>query len=799
MDLKIAWRSLRHSPGFTLLAVLILALGIGATTAIFSVVDAVILRPLAYRDPDRIVAITATYKDGGRFGAASALDFYDFQSQSTAFESMAAYGGDVVSVVTHSGAEFAGAAAVSQDFFSTIGVQPAQGRSFAAGEWSENPTTAIVSASFWQRHFGNRPFTAGQHLKVGDKPSDIIGIMPAGFHFPEQWTTDVWIPYPPGRDEDRSAQNYRVIGRLKPGALLTQAQTELSGIANRLAKAYPKEDKNKGVLVSQLIDYNVRNVKTDLYALFGAVTLVLLIVCANVANLLLARATGRVREIAIRAALGAGRAGILRGFFWENLLLAGAGFAGGVLMANLALPVLLALSPKYVPRLEQVRLDSGVLLFCLCASLLTSVLFGMAPAWHASRVEPNVSLRVGSSRGALGGSLGRLRRIFITAEIALSVVLLVSAGLLLRTFSAITSVNLGFRPDRLLVAEMSVPASTLDAAADAMRVVIKPLLARISSSPGVRSAALSFGLPPGTDHVDGDYIMTGQSFKHPAGTLPHGTFSIISPDYFTTMGIPLIAGRTFSERDDAQGRPVAIISETLARQSFPHQDPIGQTIACGFDLNSTKWMTIVGIARDVRIDGPTLPPTAEIYMPYLQHARPTFTIVVSDGPNPLSFAGTFRKYVSELDPEASLKLTTMENRLAGAVAAPRFNSILVSIFAGLAMVLAVSGIYGVMSYSVRQRTAEIGLRVALGADRGQVIRMVLAQALTVILIGLGVGLAGAAAATRILKSQLFGISASDPGTYAATLVLLATAGILASVIPAWQASRTEPLEALRQE
>ncbi len=796
MDLNIALRSLRRNLAFTVLAVIILGLGIGANTAIFSVVHGVILRRLPYHDPDRIVSITTAFKNRGRYGQVSGPDFADFLNQSTAFVSMAVYDAGVTSVVSNSSAEFAGVAEVSQDFLQTIGVQPIEGRPFARSDHGK-AEVALVSESFWQRHFGNQPLTSGRSLRIMNISLEIIGILPEGFHFPEESATDVWIPIADNLQQvSRSAQNYRAIGRLKAGVSVRQAQAQLTAIAERLSRAYPGSNTNKGVFLTQLVNFTVRNVRTSLYILLGAVALVLLIACANIANLLLARGAGRVRELAIRAALGASQLRLIRQLFVESLVLAGAGCAAGILFARAGLPALLALAPKYVPRLDQVRMDPSVLLFCIATGAAASFLFGLVPAFQASRIDPNEGLRAGGSRGIIGGATGTLRQVFVAAEVALCMILLVSAGLLLKSFVAMTSVDLGFHPERLLVAEVSV--STSGQHADEM--LFKPLLDRLLNSPQVESAAITRTLPGQADtRSDGQYIVTGQTMNDFKTGGPEAGFSVISPAYFQTMSIPVIAGRTFSDRDDPNAAPVAMVSESLARRSFPRQDPVGQSILCGMDRNSTKWMKIVGVVADVRMDSPTQPDTSEIYMPYLQHPSADRNVIVKARANPLSFAAAFRKHVRELAPDASVKLTTMENHLASVVSTPRFSSILVSAFAALALVLAVIGIYGVMAYSVSQRTAEIGLRIALGADRSDVLRMVLRETFKLTSIGLIAGSAGAIAATRVLKSQLFAISPTDPQTYAFVLILLAGVSILAGYVPAWRASRTEPLTALRQE
>ena len=797
--MKFALRSLGRNPGFTILSVAILALGIGANTAIFSVVNGVILRPLAYPDPGRLVSISAAWKGGSNYGQVSGPDFLDYQSQSSAFESMAAYEDGTESVVANGASEFAGAAAVSSGFLRTIGVQPIAGRAFAQGDFhAKTGNVALVSAAFWERHFENIPFETGRTVKLEHTAFDIIGVLPRGFHFPEDANTDVWVPLlEPLKDASRSAQNYRVIGRLKAGEDITQAQAQLSAIASRLAKQYPGENKNKGAYVTTLTNFTVRRVKTTLYVLLGAVALVLLIACTNVANLLLARGTGRVRELAIRATLGAGRGRIARQLFAETALLSAAGCAGGILLAYSAVPVLLKLAPAFIPRPDLVKIDTPVLLFTIAVAILATFVFGLAPALHASHVDPNIDLRAGSARTALGGRTGWLRNLFVAAEIALCVVLLVSAGLLLKSFSAAVNVNMGFQPARLLTAQLSDPSETPERA---NQVFFRPLLERLTNSPQVESAALTRTLPGSAEtRSNGSYIITGQTMNDFTVSSPNAGFSVISPGYFRTLGIPLLGGRVFSVRDDPAAPLVAIISESLARRSFPRQDPIGQKVICGMDRVSMKGMTIIGVVADVHMDGPTKPAGPEIYMPYLQHPRSDLTLIAKAGSNPVPLSGALRRYVRALNPGVSMKTGTMENHMAELVATPRFSAALVSLFAGLAMVLAIIGIYGVMAYSVSQRTAEIGLRIALGADRRDVISMVLKQALKLTAIGVVAGCGGAIAAGRLLRSQLFDVSPADPSVYLLMLLLIIAVCLLSSYVPAWRASRIEPLEALRQE
>jgi predicted permease len=795
MDWKLAFRSLRRNPGFTGLAVLILALGIGANTAIFSVVQGVILRPLPYQDPDRLVSITATNKSF-KYVQESGPDFVDLREDSTVFEGMAVYDSGIENVLVNGTGEFSSAAAVSQDFFRIFAVQPVAGRLLIASDWAGEPAKiAVVSQNFWKRHFGTKAFTPGQVLNMENTAFEIVGMVPGSFHFPEESTAEIWVPIPDNlAATSRSAHNYRVVGRLKPGVTVAGAQAQLSTIADRLRSA-PESD-GVGVYVTPLVVFNTRSVRTSLWTLLGAVALVLFIACANVANLLLVRGAGRVRELSIRAALGAGGFQLTRQLLVESLLLALLGSLGGMLLAYFCLPALLVAAPGNIPRLEGVAINTPVLLFSLLAGIVSTLLFGLLPAWQAGRIDPNTGLRVGSSRGSLGGSARRWRQVFVAAEMALCAVLLASAGLLLKSFSAMTSVHLGFHPEGMLVAEIGVPGSSQHA----VDTFFKPLLARLQTMPGIRSSALSRDIPGSGDfRSNGFFEVSGQSTKGSPGSVSQAGFNVVSPEFFNSFQIPLMTGRTFSVRDDVNAPLVTIVSESLARHRFPQGDAVGQKIFCGYDTVSEKGMTVVGVVRDAHLDGPTTPPAPEIFMPYSQHPRTNQFVFVRPAGNPLLFAATLRDTIRKLDEAASVKFSTTEDYLAAGLAMPRFSSILTSIFAGLAMALAAIGLYGVVAYSVAQRTAEMGLRLALGANRATVLRMVLTEGLKLAGAGLLLGLIGAAAATRALRSQLFDVSPNDPATYALVVLLLLAIALLASYLPAWRASRIEPLEALRHE
>lgn len=586
-DIRFAIRSLRHSPGFSAIAILILALGIGVNAAIFSVVHGVVLRPLSYRDPGRLVSISMTWPDGDKFGQISGPDFLDFSSQSNAFASTAAYADDVISIVAHGHSEFAGASAVSEHFLQTLGVEPSAGHAFSSSDFVGKPRVAMVSAAFWQRHFGNVPFTGGKILKTTGVQLEIIGLLPSSFQFPESSHTEIWFPFFESlRDVNRGAHNYHAMGRLKPGVPLQQAQAQLTAIATRLQREHPGTNQGAGVYVTTLTNFTVRDVKVSLYILIAAVALVLLIACANIANLLLARGAGRLRELAVRTALGASQARIVRQLFTEALVLGGAGCVCGILFAKAILPGLLALAPGYIPRLNDIRIDLTTLWFCASCGLFASILFGVAPALQGCRIDPNHDLRASGSRGVVG--TGRLRHIFVTSEIALSMVLLISAGFLLRSFSETVSVALGFQPQKLLVAHVSVPSGDDHHATDH---IFKPLFEELSTNRQFSSVALAHGLPAQPEsRSTAAYVIQGQTLNDMNNSAPQAGDSVVSGTYFSTLGIPILAGRTFSEHDNGTSVPVVIVNQAFVRRSYPKVSPIGKTVRSGFDpLAMNNW------------------------------------------------------------------------------------------------------------------------------------------------------------------------------------------------------------------
>jgi putative ABC transport system permease protein len=796
MDLKFAFRSLRKNPGFTLLAVLVMALGIGANTAVFSVVNAVLLKPLAYSNPDRIVTLSSLWRKSGSHGPVSAPDFHDWHNQSSAFAAMAYYASDETSVTAGSSAEYGNVATVTPEFFRVFELEPITGRTFTPEEQKPGgPTAVLISHSFWQSHFGGNPRALGQTVKMLDKTFSVVGVLPPAFHFPEK--TDIWFPasvFP--ETNERSAHNYRVVGRLKSDATLEQAQAQMTSIGARLAQQYPSSNKDKNVAVTRMRDDMVSNVQLTLYLLVGAVTLVLLIACANVANLLLAKSTTRTREIAIRAAVGASRARIIRQLITESLLLAVLSAVAGLLLAVWGSAALVALAPKNVPRLAETSVDGWVLAFTLGLSVISSLLFGLAPALHASRVDLNDALKQGGGRAVVGGG-GRIRAALVVAEIALSVVLLAGAGLLIKSFNALHNVALGYHPEHVLVMETSVPASDEKSARRATSFY-KDLLHDVAALPGVTASGATRSTP---GHVpsDGSYFLDHLPPQDQMGNAPGAVLSVVTPGAFAALGIPLRTGRDFNDGDIFEAPFAAIVNEALARQSFPGQDPIGHSIFCGLD--SLNPMRIVGVVGDVRQYGPAREPSPEIYMPYQQHPEPStaLSILVRTSNDPAALQETLRRKTRERSPDVPVKFTSMDASLSENVAAPRFRTLMLGIFAAVAVCLAMAGVYGVMAYLVSQRSNEIGLRMALGASPSDVTRLILRQGMLLTGAGLVLGLAGAIAATRLLTSVLFEVKPSDPTTYAAVAALLAAVALAASYIPAYRASKVDPLVALRQE
>jgi putative ABC transport system permease protein len=789
LDLRLAFRHLRRSPAFFLFAALTLALGIGANLAIFSVVSAVLLKPLPYQDASRIVAITNLWKNTGRIGSTvSAPDFDDLRAQNDVFAAMAVYSGGEIGVQLPGGAEFAPAFRVSEDFFRVFQVQPIAGHLF------DGPDSVLVSEGFWKRHFGADPSAIGRTLKVMDRSFTISGVLPESFHFPAK--AEIWTPIGAYRTRSphRSGHNFLAVARLKPDVTTEQARTQLTAIAARLESQYPQSNKDKSVAVIALKDRTVSRIRETLWLLMGAVGLILLIACANVSSLMLARAAGRAREIAVRAAIGASRARLIRQLFIESALLALLGAAGGLALATSTTRLILNLAPANVPRLAEVQMDGWVLAFLLIASSLAVLLSGLAPALHASRVDLIEALKQNSARGPLGGSNLNLRRILTTGEVAISCALLIAAILLTRSLLQLNRAELGFQPSQLLVMYTAVPAQDL---ADHQRAYdfFRGALAELRTLPGVHSVAATMGLPYGKYGSDGGYVIKGRPTAANLSEMPQAGFRLATPGFFSALGVPLRAGRDFEENDRYDVPFVAIVNQALVRQSFPNENPIGHQLTVGLD--SPNPMTIVGVVADVRHEDPSKPPGPEIYMPYQQH--PFYANEMQVVLRGSIDAASVRQVIRRLNPEVAVQFTSMETLVSEANAAPRFRTALIALFAILAVTLAAAGVYAVVAHRVAERTAEIGLRMSLGAGGPDVLRLVLRDTAAIAVPGLGIGLLLAFAASRILATLLYEVKPADPISFLAAALALTVVAASAALFPALRALRVDPVTALRSE
>ncbi len=804
-DFRFAVRTLRKSPGFTAVAVLTLALGIGATTSIFTILDGVVLKPLQYPDASRIVAINTHWTDSGaEIPLTTGGDLQDIRGVD-AFEAFSYYHGGEMGVQLSRGAEFVGAFLVDPDFFRVFALPPIAGRTFATDDASHS---AVVSAGFARDNFGSPSAALGQTVGIDNTVYEIVGVMPPMFQFPRQaqvWAAISPIPW----NHNRGGFNFHSVAKLVPGLSVKNADARLASLGNRLAAEFPDSNRNRVFTARPLQDQLAAPVRTTMFLLMGAVGLVLLIACANVANLMLARATARVREIAMRAVLGAGRRRIIAQLLLESTALALAAAVLGAGIAGWATRGLLAIGARFVPAplLSGIQFDWRVLLFTVAISLFASALFGTAPAWQACRVDLQHALKQSADRGLVGGLHSRLRSSLIIAQIALSLMLAVSAGLLIRTHVALQRSQLGYRTEGILVAYADAPARTLPEALNAGRI-FDNLFVRLRGLPGVISSAGAMGLPAGQYDSNGSFAIEGrQSFLDAKGQpvpgdlshLPHAGYRLASPQYFATMGIPLMRGRDFND-GDLYDRPfVAIVSESLVRQNFPNEDPIGHRVQCGLD--SPNWTTIVGVVGDVRQASPAAQPGPEIYMPLRQHpfVANEVEVVLRTAGDPKTLIPAAQKTIHNLDPEIAMKFTTMSVLVSDSIGAQRFRTALASIFAVLAVLLALSGMYAVMSYVTAQRTAEFGLRSALGAQQSHLVFLVLRSAVGIGGIGIAMGVLLSVATGRLLSSMLFGVKNLDPVTYALVVAVIVPVILLASAIPARRAMRVDPIVALRYE
>ncbi|MBA2340502.1 MAG: ABC transporter permease [Pyrinomonadaceae bacterium] len=808
-DVRYSIRMMLKNRGVTFIAVLALALGIGANTAIFSVVNAVLLRPLPYHDPERLVRLS---EDSERMPLLSVSypDFLDWKEQSTSFESLVAMQLQSFNLSGAGGgeAERLQGRNVSPAFFPTLGVAPALGRTFTEEENKPGANRVCnISYSLWQRRFGGDAKIVGSSVTLNNEPYTIVGVMPATFRYGSP--TDVFAPI--GAQTDEMMMNrgnhpgIYVLGRLKQGVTIERAREEMEAIARRLAEQYPESNSGNTVRVTSLRDFFVNDIRPALLVLLGAVCFVLLIACANVANLLLARAAARGREIAVRTALGANRARVIRQLLTESVLLSLAGGATGLLLAMWGVDLLRAWAVDNLPSTVVLNIDGRVLLFTLLVSILTGIVFGLVPALQASKTDVNSALKEGGRSGTGGASRQRARNVLVVSEIALSLLLLIGAGLLMKSFLRLRGAELGFEPQQLLTMQISRSAAKPEEAARAA-LFFEQLEERIKSLPGVEAAAYSNGLPM-LGASETSFQIVGRPKPDP-DKVPQAVLFITSADYLRTMNIRILRGRFFDARDMRNSQMVAVVDEAFAKKQFAGEDPIGQHIG-GNEEAGVPQMEIVGIVEHVNNYGVGVPePVApQMYFAFSQVPEKFISLVIGSVSfavrtkvEPASLTATLRREVSALDPNQPVyNINTMDANIAESIASQRFSMLLLGLFAVVALVLASVGIYGVMSYSVTQRTHEIGIRMALGAQGRDVLRLVVGQGLVLCLVGVGVGLLAALILTRFLASLLYGVSAIDLVTYLAVSVLITIVAFLASYIPARRASRIDPMIALRYE
>jgi putative ABC transport system permease protein len=791
-DLVFALRSLRRRPGFAMTALLTLALGIGATTAIFSVVRAVILRPLPYRDPDRIVVVQTDWLKRGERGPLSSPDFHDLHDQTGVFDAIASLQPLETGISIGSRADYAVVVRVSAEFFRALGATTQVGRVLSQSE--ERPAgkrVAVITDAFWRREFSGSADAIGSAVTIGQRAYEIVGVLRPWLRYPA--TADVYV-LNDRPDMGRGAHNLLGIARLRPGITVAQARADVSALARRLEQQYPATNDAKGFAITPLQDFVVGDVRLTLYVLLAAVGVVLLIAATNVANLLLTRATTRQREMVVRTAVGASRGRLVRQLLTESALLGMVAGAIGVLLARIGVATLARLAPADLPRIGEVHVDATTLTFTATISIIASLLFGAAPALQASRVRLADGFSAGNT-GAVGSRGAWLRNAFVVSQVAFAVVLVTGAVLLGRSLAALTEVNLGYSTEHVLAIRTSVPISRI---ADLPRATAfyRELLPAMRALPGVTAAGATMA-PPTILASNGAYTIEGRA---PGGINgPNAVFSIVTPDYFRAMRIPLRSGREFTDADRLDAPFVAVVSESLARAAFPHENPIGRRIQAGFD--SPAFMTIVGVAGDVRTGGPDKGPQQEIYMPAEQHqVTSALTLIVrADTSDPADLGGTIARQIRRRDSTVPVRVRFLGDLVSTAVETPRFRTYLLSTFATVALLLATAGVYGVMAFGVSQRIAEIGLRVALGARPRDVLTLVMRQGVGLTLAGLAVGLTMSLALSRLIAGLLFGVTATDPATTVLVVLVVGCAAVAACYLPALTATRVTPLQALRTE
>jgi putative ABC transport system permease protein len=803
-DLRYGVRTLVRNPGFTAIAVLALALGIGANSAIFSVVNTVLLQPLPYKDSDRLVMVWEDDTAGGFPKDTPAVGNYiDWRDQNQVFEGMAAMANLSFNLTGIGDPEQIEGRLVSANLFSLLGVQPQLGRTFLAEEDQPGRNNVVImSHGLWQRRFNSNPDVIGKILTLNGQSAQVVGVMPPHFQFPTR-EDELWAPiaFTPQQLTNRNRHYLQVVARLKPGISLQQASAEMNTIAVRAQQQFPDSNNQLGVAIVTLREHLVGDIKPALFVLLAAVGFVLLIACANVANLLLARAAVRQKEIVIRVALGANRFRLVRQVLTESLLLAAVGGGLGLLLAVYGVSVLKSFIPENIAQAQTVAIDGKVLLFTFGVSMVTGLIFGLIPALQASNFNLNETLKEGGRDSGAGTRGNRIRSLLVIGEVAISLILLVGAGLLINSFLRLRGVDAGYRTDNLLTMRIVLPDLKYREHA-ARTAFYTDVINRVEALPGVQSASVVNWIPLVRQGDSIGFSIAGVPDAGP-GQRPTVMTRVVDPKYLQTMSIPLLQGRNFESQDKLESPGVAIINETMARRFWPNQDPTGKRITPGryTSTDPNDWITIIGVAKDVRQVDLAVEPKPQMYLTYIQadFFAPRH-LIVKTSVEPKSLASVVRKTVWEVDKDQPVSnILTMDEVLSESIARQRFSMLLLGVFAAVALVLAAVGIYGVMSYSVAQRRNEIGIRMALGAQKSDVLKLTVGHGLKLVLIGVGCGLAGAFMLTRLMSSLLFGVRATDPTTFVAISVILVGVALLASYIPARRATKVDPLVALRYE